>query len=299
MGCWIRCGRGSGRGGVAEYLLRAVPHAESVARQAAVKGVGGADGAAGSDWRAGASKFQQVQARFFDHWLDAETPEFSPVWRYVLGVTATVLVVGLVLGLTHVVAWAVLLQPLGAVAVVQAGIMYFLQGRVKPILVATERLSNHVQMFSEGLAVLERQSFNATKLKAVQAAAREPANAVPELAKLQNQVTLVQQRTKEMFYVFSALLAAGTQAGMTLAKWKRRNGEAMRGWLAAWAEFEALNSLANYAFEHPEDAWPELLGDDGPARFEAEEAGASAASGVRKERYFVEKRCRKCTFLPY
>ena len=93
-----------------------------------------------------------------------------------------------------------------------------------------------------------------------------------ELAKLQSQVTLVQQRTKEMFYVFSALLAAGTQTGMTLAAWKRRNGLAMRGWLAAWAEFEALSALANYAFEHPEDAWPELLAD-GAARFEATRLG--------------------------
>ena len=36
----------------------------------------------------------------------------------------------------------------------------------------------------------------------------------------------------------------------------------MRSWLAAWAEFEALNALATYAFEHPADnqhyAWPEL-----------------------------------------
>ncbi len=263
---------GIGQRGLAEYLLQGVPHGESVERQAAVRELANKTALREEIGTLGASKFQQVQARFFDDWLDAQAPEFSPVWRYLLGVTATVLVAGLVLGLTHGVAWGVLLRPVGAVAVVQAAIVYFLHGRVKPLLVATERLSNHVQMFSEGLAVLERQSFLGAKLRAVQAAGREPANAVPELAKLQSQVTLVQQRTKEMFYVFSALLAAGTQMGMTLAAWKRRNGLAMRGWLAAWAEFEALSALANYAFEHPEDAWPELLAD-GAARFEATRLG--------------------------
>ncbi len=33
----------------------------------------------------------------------------------------------------------------------------------------------------------------------------------------------------------------------------------MKRWLAVWAEFEALNAIAAYAFENPEDVWPELL----------------------------------------
>jgi hypothetical protein len=259
---------GIGQRGLAEYLLHGVSHEESLDRQAAVRELAGMTGLREEIAVLGASKFQQVQARFFDAWLDEAVPEFSPAWRIVLAVTATALIVGLALGLTHVVAWAMLWQPLTLVAVAQAGMVAFLGSRVKPILEATARLSNHVQMFSEGLAVLERQSFISEKLKRVQAAGREPANAVPQLAKLQHQVALVQQRTKELFYVFSALTAAGTQAGIAITAWKRRNGTSMRGWMAAWSEFEALNALANYAFEHPEDVWPELLGD-GAARFEA------------------------------
>jgi DNA mismatch repair ATPase MutS len=33
----------------------------------------------------------------------------------------------------------------------------------------------------------------------------------------------------------------------------------MRRWLDAWSEFEALNALATYAFEHPENVYPEIL----------------------------------------
>ncbi len=272
---------GIGQRGLAEYLLQGVRREESVARQEAVRELSGRTELREQIGVLGASKFQQVEAKFFDAWLDAESPNFSAGWRYALAVTALVLTVGLLLGLTHLVGWNVLLQPLGLGALLQAGIVAYLGARVRPLLEATASLSNHVQMFSDGLAILEKETFVSAKLRAVQAAGREPANAVPELRKLQGQVSLVQQRTKELFYVFSALTAAGTQAGITIAKWKKRNGAAMREWMEAWAEFEALSALANYAYEHPEDCWPELL-LDGPARYEATGLGHPLlAGGVR------------------
>jgi DNA mismatch repair ATPase MutS len=42
----------------------------------------------------------------------------------------------------------------------------------------------------------------------------------------------------------------------------------MKFWLATWAEFEALNALGTYAFEHPENIYPEIVTDDAPAIFE-------------------------------
>jgi DNA mismatch repair ATPase MutS len=39
--------------------------------------------------------------------------------------------------------------------------------------------------------------------------------------------------------------------------------------LDAWVEFEALNALASYAYEHPQNQFPELL--DGEARFDAKD----------------------------
>ncbi|ADW69799.1 MutS-related protein [Granulicella tundricola] len=264
---------GIGQRGLADYLQAPAIHAETLERQQAVKEL-----AAKTELREeiallGTSKFQQVEARFFDTWLDEEAPVFHPAFRYVLVVTALALVVMLLLGLTHAVAWPVLLPNLALAAVLQAGISMSLRSRVLPLLERVTRLSNHVQMFSDGLAILETQSFQALKLQAIQAAARQPANAVPLLAKLQSQITIVQQRTKEYFFIFSLLLAAGTQAAITIAAWKRANGAAMKSWLAAWAEFEALNALAAYAFEHPEDAWPELLPASAQPTFEAIELG--------------------------
>ena len=49
------------------------------------------------------------------------------------------------------------------------------------------------------------------------------------------------------------------------------HGEALRTWLRAWAEFEALNALAAYGYENPDHTFPEF--SNGGARFEAHGLG--------------------------
>ncbi|MGH9484650.1 MAG: MutS-related protein, partial [Terriglobales bacterium] len=54
--------------------------------------------------------------------------------------------------------------------------------------------------------------------------------------------------------------------------WRRRHGPQVARWLDAVAQFEALTSLACYAYEHPEDPFPELE-ENGPALFQGEDLG--------------------------
>ena len=100
------------------------------------------------------------------------------------------------------------------------------------------------------------------------------------LARLDRQLAVVEQRPKEYFLLFSFLLAAGTQAAISIARWKRENAAGMEGWLAAWSEFEALNALATFAFEHPGYAWPELLPETHAPAFAAEQLGHPLLEGA-------------------
>jgi hypothetical protein len=50
-------------------------------------------------------------------------------------------------------------------------------------------------------------------------------------------------------------------------RWQHKHGGAVRAWVAAMGEFEALLSIATYAYEHPQNRLPEFV--DGPACFEA------------------------------
>jgi len=69
----------------------------------------------------------------------------------------------------------------------------------------------------------------------------------------------------------SLLLLGGTQLCMAVEQWRIEHRAALRGWLDAWAEFEALNALANYAYENPENTFPDFSTEG--ARFEAEGLG--------------------------
>ena len=106
-------------------------------------------------------------------------------------------------------------------------------------------------------------TVTAPKLQQLQAAARQPAGAVTELKRLQSLLAIVEQRGHSYFLPLSLLTAAGTQVAISLARWKHLHAQAMHQWLQAWSEFEALNALATFAFEHPADnihyTWPTLL----------------------------------------
>ena len=58
---------------------------------------------------------------------------------------------------------------------------------------------------------------------------------------------------------------------MAIEGWRGHNRSALRSWLAAWAEFEALNSLACYAYENPGNVFPEV--SEGDPHFEATAIG--------------------------
>ena len=66
-----------------------------------------------------------------------------------------------------------------------------------------------------------------------------------------------------------------------------RNGPQLRAWIDALGEIEALVSLAAYAYERPDEPFPELV-DAGPLRFEAEALGHPLLPADRCVRNDVE-----------
>jgi DNA mismatch repair ATPase MutS len=66
-------------------------------------------------------------------------------------------------------------------------------------------------------------------------------------------------------------LMYSVQLAFAIQRWRRRHGGAVRLWLEAVAEMEALLSLATYSYEHPDDPFPEFL--EGDTRLEAVEIG--------------------------
>jgi DNA mismatch repair ATPase MutS len=58
---------------------------------------------------------------------------------------------------------------------------------------------------------------------------------------------------------------------LAIDRWRATHGHAVAAWLAAVAQLEALSSLAGFAWEHPDDVYPEIV--ESEVRFEAEGLG--------------------------
>ena len=265
---------GPGERGLARYLLEPATHEEALARQAAVQELLPQTALREQIALLGTTSFHQISAGFFDQWLDDTPPIIAPAYRYALLLTAVLNVALLLAGLIHLRPWSALLPNLALVLLLQGALCLRLRKRVLPLLVSSARLQQHIRMIAEGLALFQTATFAAPKLQDLQRLALEPTGAVKVLKSLEGQLTIVEQRPREYFFVLSLLTAAGTQAAISIAAWKRDHAGAMRSWLAAWAEFEALNALATYAFEHPADnqhhAWPELLPSTHPPLYQAQ-----------------------------
>lgn len=61
-----------------------------------------------------------------------------------------------------------------------------------------------------------------------------------------------------------------TQVAFAVEAWRAQFGMMVEPWLRHLGEIEALSSLAGYAFEHPDDPFPEFLPAAAPAQIQAE-----------------------------
>jgi DNA mismatch repair ATPase MutS len=153
---------------------------------------------------------------------------------------------------------------------VQGAIAWFVRQRVLPLLNKSS-LVNQMRLLQDGLALFQRQDFSSRRLQDLRAISFSPEGAVASLGSVHTQLMVVEQRSKEWFLIPSLVFCAGTHAAMSIAAWKRRNATAMKQWMSAWAEFEALNALATFAYEHPQYIYPEIL---------AESTGIFEAAGL-------------------
>jgi len=95
-----------------------------------------------------------------------------------------------------------------------------------------------------------------------------PSRRIRELGRL---MQFVDARRNQFFAPIGALLLWGTQMAFALERWRADCGSTLSPWIDASAEIEILCALSGYAYEHPNDIFPELI-EEGPI-FEAEALG--------------------------
>jgi hypothetical protein len=74
---------------------------------------------------------------------------------------------------------------------------------------------------------------------------------------LERMLIAIERREDPIVYGMLLWFAAGTQVILTVERWRARYQIEFEHWLVAWAEFEALSALAGFAWEHPDDVFPD------------------------------------------
>jgi hypothetical protein len=163
--------------------------------------------------------------------------------------------------------WTVAAPFLLAALVLQSVCGLLLRNKVRPALEGIRSIGHEVELFRQGLELLEGQQFQTLKLARLVKSVKCAGGAVRQLERLIHAV----EQCKDWFNGASRVLLVRTQVALAVERWKTRHAEDLKIWLDAWAEFEALNSLGLYAREHPEDVFPMVV--DGVTVFDASALG--------------------------
>jgi len=139
---------------------------------------------------------------------------------------------------------------------------YYLYSRHKllsAVVSAVEEAAHELGLLSEVLLTLERETFRCPLLRGLRASL--DADGGPpsrHLARLKRLVEYLDSRDNVFVRVAEVFILWTPHWALEVEEWRRRSGPAVRRWLDATGEIEALSSLASHAFEHPSDAFPEF-----------------------------------------
>lgn len=258
-----------GRERLARYLTESPSFTEVKDRQEAVRVLASRIELRESIELLGRNDFEESRWRTFAEWLDGPSTPHAKLLRLSFCLSSVLLLaISVAVLVAPSLLWPVLWPLIATISFVQAFAAGFLLRWVRATLAAAGPMANEIEIIREGLAMLSTLRFSAPKLAELVKSAK---GADPVIGELQPYLTILHERRKDWFYQLSLFLALGTQSALAIDAWRGRHRTALLQWLDTWAEFEALNSLAAYAFENPEDCWPEIA--ETRAFFEAEALG--------------------------
>jgi hypothetical protein len=179
-----------------------------------------------------------------------------------------------ILTLTSLAIWAITGQELWffLTALIEIIFVYSRRNATAKAIGDAEKASRDLQLLSLVLARIEREQFKTDPLKkllSILIGKDLPPSRL--IARLNFLLTLLDSRHNPFFAPIAFILLWEIQLSFFVEDWRRAHGAAIEVWISTVAQFEALSSLAGYAYEHPNDPFPELC-DNAPC-FEGEGLG--------------------------
>lgn len=127
--------------------------------------------------------------------------------------------------------------------------------RVRFVLTGLHLPARKIEAMRRMCAVLDRERLETPLLILMQNKLR---GSTDRIARIQKLVRLRELRNSEyLFYPLAAVLWS-THLTIRIELWRQRHGRELVEWLTVLGEFEALVAIAAYAYENPQDPFPDF-----------------------------------------
>ena len=186
-----------------------------------------------------------------------------PEVKFYAGARWIALVLGAAAGVAGA-AWLagqVSLRPFFYIAVVEILFAATIRKQVNEITEHVNTPARELRLVALLLERLEREEFTSPALVALRGrlSAKGGGRATDHIRRLERLVEWKEWAHNQVFAVVAAPLLWVPQFAMAMERWRQQCGPHIGDWIAAVGEFEALGSLASFAYEREDATFPELL----------------------------------------
>jgi hypothetical protein len=258
-----------GRCGLADYLLKSPPVEETLLRQEAVRELRCRVDLREKLATLGEFEFLESQRDTFDNWLNSPGLSFAHPLPAIAAITSALLAGIVAAGLLGIIAWTNVALWIFPLVGFHSAVGLVFRSRVNRMADWLRPVSIETGVLRDGLLLVETEQFQSAKLRQLSGQVRNASLSIRSLERLLRALEL--RNRDPWLYGPSLALLAGTQLCMAVEQWRRKHGQSLTIWLEAWAQFEALNALAAYGYENPDNAFPEFAGNE--TCFDAQEMG--------------------------
>jgi hypothetical protein len=254
-----------GRQMLAQWLLTHGSLQEIAERQAAV-----AELKAKLDFRqdlaaVGESETIQADPAALAAWTDETTSLKDGRWWALL--LATLNIAALVYGfMAH---WA----PFIVLLLVNGSIMFRARHQLEKLFARLGETHKNLDSLAALLRRIEGENFTSPMLQRLQSEFIAHGRPSECIARLDTLADLEDSRHNWFVRLFDVPLLYSLQVAFALENWRRKYGRGIKVWLNVVGQMEALQCIAAYAYEHPEDPFPEFAPAEAGSVLEGESLG--------------------------
>jgi hypothetical protein len=155
---------------------------------------------------------------------------------------------------------------------VVALVMRAFKSRVAKVNGGVDRPGRDLAVLAHVIALFERERFTSARL--VEVSERlGGGTASRRIARLATLVDWANWYRNQFFTPLGWILLWPVHFAFAIERWRVRSGRDVARWLEAIGELEALAAMAGYAYERPDEVFPEIVDGNGGPRLVAEELG--------------------------